>query len=354
MGAILDSGEVHSMAVESHDDAHANGRSGFQIRILSERKQDAKKWQRFESLVYEIQKDFAGTGATVKHKDHIVGVDSGVEREIDISIRQQVAQFPILVVIDCKDYADPVDVKGIEEFAGLVEDVRANKGVMVSSNGFTPAAINVAKNKGIDTLLLIDSKGVDWKTYIVLPLLIEWTHLEKYCLTVSGVGRTSLPYATEDLVQIPMYADDGTLLGTPLKIMHRKWNKEEIPHEPGAYQVELGKQVNVEYNGVRSKIDIAAGVTVAREFHLGPLQIYAQGFHDPQNGSLITKQLRTDSIDADAIVRGNVPGWKKLGLTENQPVKAFMRLAVSSGYGNENDFEEDAAPSVQIDVPPNL
>ena len=83
------------------------------------------KWKRFEMLVYEIQKSFSGTTATVTHKDYIVGLDSKVEREIDISIKQQVAQFPILVVIDCKDYAEPVDVKSVEEFAGLAEDVRA-------------------------------------------------------------------------------------------------------------------------------------------------------------------------------------------------------------------------------------
>jgi hypothetical protein len=310
----------------------------------AEPKPDAKKWERFESLVYEIQKDFAGTDAAVTHKDRIIGADSQVEREIDISIRQQIAQFPILVVIDCKDYAGPVDVKGVEEFAGLHKDVRANKGVMVSSNGFTPAAINVAKSQGIDTLLLIDSKGVDWKRYIALPLLIEWTHIEKYCLNISGVGRILLPYATEELVEMPMCAEDGTDLGTPLKAMHRKWNREEIPHQPGIYQVELGRQVTVEYNGVQSKIDIGAEVTVAREFHLGPLQIYTQGFHDPQNGVLITKKLTTDSIDAGEIVKRNVPGWKKLDLTENQSVKAFMRLAVSSGYGDEDGSEEEVEP----------
>jgi len=54
-------------------------------------KPNAKKWERFESLVYEIQRDFAGTDARVTHKEYIMGADSKVEREIDISIRQQVA-----------------------------------------------------------------------------------------------------------------------------------------------------------------------------------------------------------------------------------------------------------------------
>lgn len=218
-----------------------------------EPKPSSKKWERFERLVYEIQKDFAGTGATVKHKDRIMGADSGVEREIDISIRQQIAQFSVLVVMECKDHADPVDVKGVEEFAGLFKDVRANKGVMVSSNGFTPAAINVAKKQGIDTLHLIDSEGVDWRSYIAVPLLIEWTHMEKYYLNVSGVGHILLPYATEQLVRMPMYSDDGAFLGTPLKALHRKWNKEEVPHEPGVYRWNWGSKSTFNTGGCDQK-----------------------------------------------------------------------------------------------------
>lgn len=303
--------------------------------------QQEVKWKRFEKLVYEIQKSFAGTTATVTHKDYIMGQTSEVEREIDISIKQKVSQFDILVIIDCKDYASPVDVTTVGEFASLYEDVRANKGVMVSSNGFTPAAITFAQNKGIDTLCLIDSKGVDWKTYITIPILIESTSIDSYSFSISGVGRMFLPYAPEELAMLPMYADDGTLLGTPLKIMHRKWNREQIPHESGLHKVELGKQVNVEYRGVKSKIDIGAQIIVKTEFYLGPMQIYTQGFHDAQNGSLITKELRTGSIDAGAIVRGGVSGWRKLDVADGSTVRAMMRLSVASGYGDEDDFEDD-------------
>ena len=36
--------------------------------------------------------------------------------------------------MDCKDYSDPVDVKGVEEFIGLLQDVGANKGGMVTKS----------------------------------------------------------------------------------------------------------------------------------------------------------------------------------------------------------------------------
>ncbi len=85
------------------------------------------KWKRFEKLAYEIQKEFSRS-ATVTLNDSILGVDSKTTRQIDISVRQNIGQYPILAVIDCKDYKDPVDVKAVEEFAMMVRDVRANKG----------------------------------------------------------------------------------------------------------------------------------------------------------------------------------------------------------------------------------
>lgn len=41
---------------------------------------------------------------------------------------------------DSKDYKNPVDVKGVEEFYGLVTDVGANKAVLVRPAGFSKAA----------------------------------------------------------------------------------------------------------------------------------------------------------------------------------------------------------------------
>src|ERR1700722_15474823 len=101
-------------------------------KMSDEGKKDPK-WKRFEKLAYEIQREFAGS-ATVTLNDSIQGIDSKVSRQIDISVRQNVGQYPILVVIDCKDYRVRVDVKAVEEFGGLVRDVRANRGALISSN----------------------------------------------------------------------------------------------------------------------------------------------------------------------------------------------------------------------------
>lgn len=105
---------------------------------------DYPEWKQLELLIAEIQKDLA-PNANVIHNAKVDGVDSEVLRQIDVLVEQQVGQYPMRIVIDCKDYATPVDVKGVEEFIGLVRDVRAHLGAMVYPAGFTSTAKKLAK-----------------------------------------------------------------------------------------------------------------------------------------------------------------------------------------------------------------
>jgi hypothetical protein len=97
------------------------------------------KWKRFEDLVANIQQELAGD-ARLTLNDKIIGKHTGVPRQIDLSIRKTVGQFEILIVIDCKDHAKPIDVKSVEEFMGLAQDVGAHRSAMVAAQGYTVAA----------------------------------------------------------------------------------------------------------------------------------------------------------------------------------------------------------------------
>lgn len=131
------------------------------------------KWKRFEELVAKVQKDFCSEAATVTVNDKIEGVITGVTRQIDISIRQKIGQYDMLIAIDCKDLAEPVDVKGVEEVIGLIQDVGANKGVIVSANGFTSTALTRGAKAGLDLLRLIDCGDHDWKAEVAIPFLCD-------------------------------------------------------------------------------------------------------------------------------------------------------------------------------------
>jgi hypothetical protein len=80
------------------------------------------EWKLLEHLVTEIQRQLA-PNASVRHNVTLLGVDRETQRQIDVLVEQRIGQYSMLIVIDCKDYAKPVDVKGVEEFYGLVRDV---------------------------------------------------------------------------------------------------------------------------------------------------------------------------------------------------------------------------------------
>ncbi len=254
-------------------------------------------------------------------------------------VRQNIGQYPILVVIDCKDYKEPLDVKDVEEFSGLVRDVRANKGALISSNDFSEAAINVARNHGIETFRLVDTESVVWKTYVAVPALLERTFMQGSQLSLSGTGRIVIPYDGEDLANLTLHSADGTSLGSAKSIVNTKWDNLEIPHEPGMHEVIVGKRLTVNFNDVISTVDVSATVMVGREYFLGPIPVSVRGLQDAQKGGILTRQLRTDMIDFALVQRGELPGWTKIDDPSELSVKVTFRLAYSNLYCDYPDEE---------------
>ena len=99
----------------------------------------------------------------MRHDERILG-KSGVNRQIDVSVRYHLGEFEIFVAVDCKDWQKPVDIGDVGAFADLVEDVRANKGAMVCNAGFTSGAKLRAVEKGIDLFKAVDAETRDQDT----------------------------------------------------------------------------------------------------------------------------------------------------------------------------------------------
>lgn len=134
-----------------------------------------QKWKQFEELVAQIYRELT-PGAQVIHNDKIQGVESGILRQIDVSIRSKIAGHEILSIIQAKDTSTPADVNVVGEFVSVVSDVRANKGILICKSGFTENAAKYAQNRGIDICNIHDAVSRDWALEIQLPVL--WIDLE--------------------------------------------------------------------------------------------------------------------------------------------------------------------------------
>src|SRR6266487_3446785 len=105
----------------------------------------SRKWQDYEKMVARIYQELEPL-ATVTHDDKIIGKESKIERQIDVSIRAKVAGHEILIIVQAKDYKKRPDINVVGEFALVIKDVGASKGILVSNVGFTEGARNLARS----------------------------------------------------------------------------------------------------------------------------------------------------------------------------------------------------------------
>lgn len=101
-------------------------------------------WRDYEQNVFEECQRIFRDSDIVKNV-YIKGIYTNRKRQIDVLIKNTPIDGVLVdIAIDAKRYAIKVDVKAVESFIGMLKDVGAGKGIIVSEQGFTKAAINRA------------------------------------------------------------------------------------------------------------------------------------------------------------------------------------------------------------------
>lgn len=108
-----------------------------------------KTGKSFETLTHQIfellSKDDRYTSV-----EHDVQLDSPYgNRQIDVLLRSQVAGLDILTVVECKDFKKNLSIEYVDNLASKMEDVGANKAVLVARKGFSKNAKRKAARLGI-------------------------------------------------------------------------------------------------------------------------------------------------------------------------------------------------------------
>lgn len=264
------------------------------------------KWKKFEELVGKIQTDLAGE-AVVTPNDQITGKRTGIPRQIDISIRKKVGQFELLIVLECKDYGRPLDVKDVEEFMGLAQDVGAHKAAMVAAKGFSDTARKRAQDAGIELFRVVDTGDHDWKSIVELPAVIEFTGVTKFSLSFSAVGdEPFVPPHAEDLRTLTLFDEQERSVGRVRDLIGKKWNAGEIPQSPGEYRGVSFAPNPVKYQsgGSLHRARVTANVHVETRLHFGYWPVSkVSGFYDESTGSTIARHLEFDNLSMVEVER---------------------------------------------------
>lgn len=275
------------------------------------------KWKRFEKLVARVQRELA-PNALVTHDDRIKGYESETLRQIDISVRQKIGQYDILIVIDCKDYAVPVDVNDVGEFITRVKDVRANKGAMVAASGFTDTAKRMGENAGLDLYRLVDAEAHDWQTYVSIPILCDFRRMQFRFRIPNILGPM-------DPQQIVLYDSSNQRLGTAAALLLTRWNSRELPSELGEHkEIPVAKvPTTVLHGGQFLEVNILVDIMVTRRLFFGHLPLTQfSGFRDEYTGHILTPGFTTDWLNAADVERN----WRQLESLDEIAIKPILEL----------------------------
>lgn len=100
-------------------------------------------WKDYEKEVHSYFSQMY-PNSKITYDAKIMGRYSKKERQIDVLIEDDIAGFPLRVVVDAKFFSENIDVKCVESFISMLEDVNANQGLLVTQKGYSEAAINRA------------------------------------------------------------------------------------------------------------------------------------------------------------------------------------------------------------------
>jgi Restriction endonuclease len=285
-------------------------------------------WKKFEQLAAAIQRELAPE-ARVTENAKLKG-KSGSEREIDILIEQEAGQFDLRIAIDCKDYKNPVDVKDVEAFIGLVEDVAANKGAMIASNGFTVTAKSRAIGAGLDLFRLIDTANHKWQSYVSIPAVLRDFQVSNYSFGISGKGRSSFDLR-QDFPYMPILRSDGSLIDYACNLVAARWEDETIPVEIGEHRDLPLVDEPTFFQGLdfRFEATIRLNAAVREVIYFGQLPIVdIRGFKSELDGATHFKTMTTAPINLDTVARE----WKQIESIDQLAVKPVLSLSFKTAY----------------------
>ena len=279
----------------------------------------------FEQLVARIQRQLA-PDSEILHDIKLDGRQSKRKRQIDVLVRQNIGQYEIRIIIECKDHLRPVDVRGVEQFYGLLDDVGAHKGVLVCPVGFSASAKTRAEALQIDLYSPVDTEQHKWQAKVTIPALCDFRSA-----AMSFRIRTSSPHPfampADFFAANTIYDDKGNELGTALENAANKWNDGKYPTKMGEHSnlpIFDTPTVNTD-NGYGTVIPINMDVSlhVMKDLYFGQFPItQLSGFKDELRGGIITNAF-TIGLLAPTEVEEN---WRKIATIDEAPIKPVITL----------------------------
>tara|TARA_R110001592_G_scaffold100281_2_gene284686 strand:+ start:919 stop:1830 length:912 start_codon:yes stop_codon:yes gene_type:complete len=216
----------------------------------------------FEKLTESIFRKFVKNPRyeKVEHNVNLKGIDG--PRQIDVLISCKSCGINFVTVVECKDYNSKISVGTIDAFHSKLQDVKANKGILVAKRGFSSTAISKAKRLGITLCTAEQVLNKQWSLDIDFPILLEVTK------PISFDFEVSADLSEGDKIDLDSLIINGIDLTELLK---RKWQDGSLgflrsEKEQKIYLDELTPPYKIKINNEQEDIRFANSFAISAKF----------------------------------------------------------------------------------------
>jgi Restriction endonuclease len=116
----------------------------------------------FQDLIAAIEKSLAPVDHLVTSPMRVRDRDTGQLREHDVVIDLKSGRHPFRIAIEARDRGRKVGSPDVEGFRAKCERTGIDRGIIVSSRGFTDPALKKANADNIGCQTLTEAKAFDW------------------------------------------------------------------------------------------------------------------------------------------------------------------------------------------------
>lgn len=238
----------------------------------------------------------------------ILGRKSNTEREIDVLIEGQVGVFKVRVVIESKNYKEPVGIEKIESLKSKLDDVGADIGVMVCPTGFTEPAKKRAKFDGIQLFEIYDCALGNCNLFIPLRYVEPEIKSFNFSVRHRAPGPFSMP---QDMSRWRFHVDKKIL--DPEQLILYAWNNEMLPQKEGNHIVDFG---TIMFSDSESPLiiqycEVSINIMVIEKYYL---KLFPASFLENSDDGKQKFTLNIDAYTKEEDMLKN--GWKKFSTFE--------------------------------------
>lgn len=298
-----------------------------------------KPGKEYEVFIYNKFKLFFSS-FDVKINDKIIGIQSGIKREIDISIKGNVNDINILYLVQCKDHNKPADVKIIGEFSAVIKDVGASKGFLICSSGFTKTIHTYARNLGIELFTVEDIDSEKWHVDIEIPVIYIHKKLE---VTFNSEIKANDALVEKNKIGLEITYKDFEIVSTNKGVSRMKvadYINQEV--ENTKTDIEKVNQLAIEnpdllllFAGVWVELKLTVGFAIEYKYYLKYLK--------PEEYSQISNHITNEKIPLSVKLKDNFKLTEEYIEIEkeNTPITSTVFIEVEENLYPINDVVVD-------------